>query len=160
MLPSFFFQREDRALSVGYESSRSFQAVAVDFGVAIFFWLLVVYGISNAIAVLKFGQLYIHPWTDKIPVVRHAVRCVACASMWVGALTSWFLFSPASLVWLTVRVAWPVLELPSLPAWKACFVDGAVASAVSYLLWSITEWLVPTPPESVTGNASHLPDAM
>jgi hypothetical protein len=114
--------------------------------VAIIFWFLVVYGFSNAIAVLKFGQLYIHPWTDKIPVVRHAVRCVACASMWVGILASLFLFSPAQLMWITVQATWHVV-LPELPMWKACFVDGAAASAVSYLIWSLTEWLVPTPAE-------------
>jgi hypothetical protein len=98
-------------------------------------WALAVYGLANAVAVLKFGQLYIHPWTDKIPVVRHVAHCCACASFWVALVASWFVFSPAQAAF------------PSLVAWKALWVDGAAASAVSYLLYSVAEHLDPTEPE-------------
>lgn len=124
------------------------------------FWFCAVYGISNAIAVLKFGQYYIHPLADHIPVVRNMVHCVACTSMWIGVLASWIVFSPIQLAWHALQLACPELSLAALPMWKTLFMDGAAASAVSYLLYSFTEWLDPTVNDAPAENSSHLPDSM
>lgn len=125
------------------------------FACGLFF--LAVYAVANAVAVLKFGKLYVHPWSDKIPVFRFAFRCVACASAWIGVFGSWFLFSPTKTVF---DLLGHFILLGDLPLWKAYLVDGAVASAVSYILYSFTEWLDPTVVDAPVENAPHVPDKM
>jgi len=105
------------------------------------FYLFAVYGAANAVAVLNFGVFYIHPWATRIPVVKHVVKCVACCSAWVGVLVSLVFYSPTSLTLVALSI--------QLPQWKTVLVDGAAASAVSYLLYSLTEHLDPMDPASI-----------
>ena len=108
---------------------------------AALFYLLAVYGAANAVAVLNFGKFYIHPWATRIPVVRHIVKCVACSAAWIGVLVSLVFFSPTSLTLTALSF--------HLPQWKTVLVDGAAASAVSYLLYSLTEYWDPVEPASI-----------
>lgn len=108
---------------------------------AALFYLLAVYGAANAVAVLNFGAYYIHPWATRIPVVRHVVKCAACSAGWIGALVSFTFYSPSALALSALAI--------HLPLWKTALVDAAAASAVSYLLYSLTEHWDPVEPASI-----------
>lgn len=108
---------------------------------AALFYLLAVYGAANAVAVLNFGMFYVHPWASRIPVVRHVVKCVACSAGWIGVLVSLVFFSPTMLTLVALSI--------QLPSWKTALIDGAAASAISYVLYSLTEHWDPVEPASI-----------
>lgn len=113
-----------------------------------FLFLLAVYGLANAIAVLKFGQLFFgkgycpkpqescphkdHPkelrkCLGKIPFIGDLFYCPPCLAFWIGMAMSVWVMSP-SAAFLNI-------------AWKAMLVDGLAASASAYLLHVTAEKL-------------------
>lgn len=95
-------------------------------------FIMAVYGLSNAIAVLKFGRYFLGTFGErkflgKVPVLGDLFYCPPCLAFWIGmAGSAWFL-SPAH-EWIPV---W----------WKAMIVDGLMASAAAYLFHVIAERL-------------------
>lgn len=111
-----------------------------------FVFVVAVYGLANAIAVLKIGQFLFgigyckdknctesgHPkegrrLIGKIPYLGDLFYCPPCIAFWVGMAGSALAFSPAS-EWAPV---W----------WKAMIVDGLAASGIAYLLHMTAERL-------------------
>jgi hypothetical protein len=112
-------------------------------------WLLftfAVYGLANAISVLKIGQFIFgigyckdkycvddgHPkegrrLLGKIPYLGDLFYCPPCVAFWVGMGMSWLILSPAS-------------EVVSLK-WQAMVVDGLSASGWVYLIHMTAEKL-------------------
>lgn len=93
-------------------------------------FVMAVYGLANAIAVLKFGQYFLGTWDKrklpgKIPVLGDMLYCPPCLSFWIGMACSYWFFSPAqAFVGL---------------GWKAMVVDGLVACAAAYILHLVAE---------------------
>jgi hypothetical protein len=101
-------------------------------------FILAVYGLSNAIAVLKIGQYFFgigycrerdcpsgkHPkdkrrFLGRIPYLGDLFYCPPCLAFWIGMAGSVYIFSPAAEfvgVW-----------------WKAMIVDGLAACGAVYL---------------------------
>jgi hypothetical protein len=82
-------------------------------------FVFAVYGLANAVAVLKFG-LPIRKVCKPIPVLGLLICCPACLAFWFALGGSWGAFSPARLFvdnW-----------------WKAMVVDGLAASGGVWLL--------------------------
>lgn len=105
-----------------------------------------VYGLANAIAVLKFGRLLFgigyceedgcpspsHPKDKrkilgKIPVIGDVFYCPPCVAFWVGMALSWFFFSMS-------------IEIVGMK-WRAMIVDGLAASGVVYMIHLAAERL-------------------
>jgi hypothetical protein len=87
-------------------------------------FVLAVYGVSNAIAVLKIGKYFLGTWSERktlgrIPYLGDLFYCPPCLAFWFGMAGSVWFMSPAS-DWIAL---W----------WKAMIVDGLVASGVVYL---------------------------
>lgn len=82
-------------------------------------FLMAVYGLSNAVAVLKFGA-WIRTLTAGIPFLGSMIRCPTCLAFWVGMLISWKVMSP-SLPFCAVK-------------WMAVVMDGLAASAFAYIV--------------------------
>jgi hypothetical protein len=98
----------------------------------ILLFLLAVYGLANAIAVLKIGRYFLgtedkRKGPGRLPYFGDLLYCPPCLAFWFGmACSAWFL-SPASLV---------------VPVWwKAMLLDGLAACAVAYLLHVLAERL-------------------
>lgn len=89
-------------------------------------YLLAVYGLSNAIAVLKFGQP-IRKVCKPVPVIGALLCCPACIAFWIGMGISVLFFSPAA----------PLVDV----WWKAMFIDGLASSGVVWLLHVTAERL-------------------
>lgn len=102
-------------------------------------FFLSVYGLSNAIAVLKFGSYFFgrghctdkdcaavdHPKDARrglgnVPYFGDLLYCPPCISFWWGMITSRLFISPASLV--------------CQDRFSATVIDGLAACAVSYIL--------------------------
>ncbi len=88
-------------------------------------FLLAVYGISNAIAVLKIGRFFFgtrekRKFLGRIPKVGDLFYCPPCLAFWIGAALSWWWISPAST--LMAR------------SWKTPILDGLAASAMVYII--------------------------
>lgn len=111
-------------------------------GVGLF--VLAVYGLANALAVLKIGQFLFgvgycdedgcpetaHPkdkrrFLGRIPYLGDLFYCPPCLAFWIGMFASQVLLSPAA----------PFIAI----WWKSMIVDGLVASAVAWLLYTWTE---------------------
>lgn len=95
-------------------------------------FVLVVYGLANAIAVLKIGRYFIGTVTDRkflgrVPYLGDLLYCPPCVAFWIGMAFSWGLLSPAS-DWIAV---W----------WKAMIMDGLAASGAIYLVHVTAERL-------------------
>ena len=95
-------------------------------------FVLAVYGLANAIAVLKFGRYFLGTHSDrkflgKLPFLGDLLYCPPCLAFWLGMAGSAFLISP-SAEWVGI---W----------WKAMIVDGLVASACAYFGHLIAEKL-------------------
>lgn len=105
---------------------------------------LAVYGLANAVAVLKIGRFFFgtgycdedgcpmpgHPldkrrFLGRIPYLGDLFYCPPCIAFWIGMLGSWLVMSPAALYVVT--------------SWKAMIVDGLAVSAVAWLLFTWTE---------------------
>lgn len=102
-------------------------------------FFLSVYGLANAIAVLKVGRYLFgqghcfekdctaldHPLDKRrglgtVPYIGDMLYCPPCLSFWIGLVFSFFILSPASQ-FVYLRGA-------------AALVDGMAACAVSYIL--------------------------
>lgn len=78
-----------------------------------------VYGLANAIAVLKAGAP-IRAACSKVPVLSDFVKCPPCLSFWIGMAVSAWVLSPAAQV--------------CAPGWRSILVDGLAASGIVWLL--------------------------
>jgi uncharacterized protein YbdZ (MbtH family) len=91
---------------------------------ALLVFVTAVYGLANAIAVLKFGRFLFGTWKERkglgrIPYAGDLFYCPPCLAFWIGMAASKWFVSPAGAV---------------VPAgWKAMIADGLVASAFAYL---------------------------
>lgn len=114
------------------------------FGFILF--LLSVYGLANAIAVLKIGQFFFgkgfchekdckeprHPFDKRkflgrIPYIGELFYCPPCLGFWIGMAFSLLVFSPAS-------------EFSPIP-WKSTVTDGLAASGA---IWLFHAWAMRT----------------
>ncbi len=101
---------------------------------ALVVFLMAVYGLANALTVLKFGRYFFGTWKKedrkflgKIPFFGDIFYCPPCISFYIGmAVSIWFL-SPS-------RVMVPIW-------WKAAILDGLAAVAFSYLAHATAEKL-------------------
>jgi len=82
-------------------------------------FIAAVYGLANAIAVLKAGAL-IRKAVAKVPVLSDFVKCPPCLSFWIGMAVSAWVLSPASQV--------------CAPGWRPIVIDGLAASGIVWLL--------------------------
>lgn len=101
-------------------------------------FFLAVYGLANAISILKVGRPIrwlaerVPPWylveKDGVTVRRSfatdLMSCPPCVSFWIGLAASFFIWSPASL--------WA--KMP-----EAAFVDGLACTAITWILHVITD---------------------
>ena len=109
-------------------------------------FVLAVYGLANAVAVLKIGRYFLgtshcrkqecqalqHPletrkFLGRVPYLGDLLYCPPCIGFWVGMAFSVWLFSAAR----------PFVEI----WWKAMIVDGLAASGVAYLVHATAERL-------------------
>lgn len=107
---------------------------------ALVIFLLAVYGLATAVAVLKVGRYFLgtgycgekdcakegHPHekrksVGRIPYFGDLFYCPPCLSFWIGMAVSWWVVSPAVLMGV-------------LRGWKSTVTDGLAACAVSWLL--------------------------
>lgn len=89
-------------------------------------FLLGVYGVSNAVAMLKVGAPV--RWLfRRVPGVRDVVECPVCLSFWLGLAASVWVASPAGGL--------------GLPGWRAPLLDAAAACGFSYVAHTTMEWL-------------------
>lgn len=93
--------------------------------VLLLLFILAVYGLANAIAVLKIGRFFLGTVKDRkfvgrIPYLGDLFYCPPCLAFWIGMLFSWQGLSPTA-------------DLVTL-GWRAILVDGLVASAAAYIL--------------------------
>jgi hypothetical protein len=93
-------------------------------------FVLAVYGLANAIAVLKIGRFFIGTCKERktlgrIPYVGAMFYCPPCLSFWIGMACSHWFFSPAQAFVGS--------------GWKAMVVDGLVACAAVYILHLVAE---------------------
>ncbi len=102
--------------------------------VVLFIYLMSVYGLSNAIAVLKAGKvireplrwlcglagpgIWVYPWR----FLSALVECPACLSFWIGMAMSILVVSPL----LSVQ--------PGANRWAAMVVDGLMACGFSWFV--------------------------
>lgn len=109
-------------------------------------FLLAVYGLANAVAILKVGKplrliasrigpFYLHQTSPNLAEARRSiwqdlVECPACLSFWIGIAASLYAFSPASSVVHDRAVA-------------ATF-DGLAASGSSWIIHVVLEKIMPS----------------
>jgi hypothetical protein len=117
-----------------------------DRGVVLFIFLLAIYGLANAIAVLKIGQYVFgishcrkenctaprHPkefrkFLGRIPYLGDLFYCPPCLAFWFGMAVSRLVVSPFAFV--------------TDSALKATVMDGLLASGVIWILHLIAERL-------------------
>lgn len=110
--------------------------------VSLVVFLLAVYGLANAIAVLKIGRYFLgvghctdancsspgHPhekrkFLGRIPYFGDLLYCPPCLAFWLGMAFSMCVFSPSS-------------EFTGI-LWKSTVVDGLAASGA---IWLIHAW--------------------
>ena len=126
----------------------------VSLALAFVLFLLSVYGLSNAVAVLKFGQFFFgqghcddeacrslrHPrdkrkFLGRIPKLGDLFYCPPCLAFWIGMACSAWILSPAWLVMVSLAPERAVF-------WKAVILDGLTASAVTWLLHALAMRLI------------------
>jgi len=91
---------------------------------------LAVFGVANAVVVLK-TRLVFQALFGKIPILRDLIKCPPCVSFWVGMVTSFFVFSPASSF--------------CHHRWASTLVDGFLAVGAVWLLHLKAERLAADP---------------
>lgn len=106
------------------------------YGLTVF--VLAVWGLANAIGVLKVGKP-IREFLKDTPVLKDLFRCPACLGFWMGMGASWFVFSP-SLSCIS-------REFPD-PRFAAMVADGLVCSGVNWFLYCVCTRLEFVSPES------------
>lgn len=82
-------------------------------------FIFAIYGMANAVAVLKFGTP-IRKAFGNIPVIRDLVKCPPCMAFWLGMLVSAFVLSPAAQI--------------VTPGWRSILLDGLSASGLIWLI--------------------------
>lgn len=95
-------------------------------------FVMAVYGLANAIAVLKIGRYFLgtvseRKFLGKIPYLGDLFYCPPCLAFWIGLFVSSEVFSPAS--------GFAAVKEYSM------VVDGLSASATVYLLHMMAERL-------------------
>ena len=109
-------------------------------------FLLSVFGLASAIAVLKIGRYFLgegyclkdgcsapgHPkehrkGLGKIPYVGDALYCPPCLAFWIGMAFSWWILSPAAAVGVSVK-------------WQAAVMDGLAACAAAWIAHVAVMW--------------------
>lgn len=109
-------------------------------------YVMAIFGLATAIAVLKFGQFFFgighcptkdckaqgHPkelrrFLGRIPYVGDLFYCPPCLAFWFGVGISLAIVSPSRFVIASV--------------WQAAFMDGLLASGAIWLLHLIAERL-------------------
>lgn len=98
--------------------------------VALIVFLLAVYGVANAVAVLK-TRLVFQAIFGKIPILKDLIKCPPCIAFWVGMACSYWLLSPAS----SVCSKW----------WGAILLDGFAALSAVWILHLKTERMAGDP---------------
>jgi hypothetical protein len=107
-------------------------------------YALAVYGLANAIAVLKIGRYFFgqgyckaidcvhenHPHElrrglGRIPYAGDVFYCPPCIAFWIGVAGSKWVLSPAAVL-VDAR-------------WKSILLDGLLASAVTYIAHVVME---------------------
>lgn len=84
-----------------------------------FLFFIAVYGLANAIAVLKTRKIA-EAIFGKVPVMKDLIKCPPCLAFWIGMAFSYFFFSPS-------------LEfMKNVPS--AMVVDGLAASGLTWLI--------------------------
>lgn len=115
-------------------------------GLVLFVFLFSVYGLANAIAVLKIGQYFLgkshcgekdckkdgHPKETRkglgqVPYLGDVFYCPPCLAFWIGMACSKLILSPSALL----------VEA----SWKATLLDGLLASGVIWILHMTAERL-------------------
>lgn len=118
------------------------------FGPALIIFLAAIYGLANAIAVLKIGQFFIgkshcaekgctnpgHPLETRkgigrVPYLGDLFYCPPCLAFWFGMAMSRFVVSPA--------IAGGLVG----PWWQAMAIDGLIASGMIFLMHLTAERL-------------------
>lgn len=97
---------------------------------ALVLFLLAVYGVANAVVVLK-TRLVFQRVAGKIWVLRDLIKCPPCVAFWVGIWFSCFYLSPASSF------------CPQ--RWVAAIVDGFAGLGAVWLLHLRAERLAADP---------------
>lgn len=115
-------------------------------GIVLFIFIMTVYGLANAIAVLKIGRYVFgishcretncsharHPkeyrkFLGRIPYLGDLFYCPPCLAFWFGMAFSLIVVSPSAFV--------------TEVAWKATMMDGLLSSGVVWLLHLTAERL-------------------
>lgn len=119
-------------------------ATTASFLLTAILFFLSVYGLANAISVLKIGRYFIgqshcfekdcialdHPLDKRrglgtVPYLGDLLYCPPCLSFWIGSAVSLLIISPASLV--------------IIRSFSSMLIDGLSACAVSYILHVVME---------------------
>jgi hypothetical protein len=136
---------------VAFPGSRSLQGgmlTAMPFGPTLIIFLFAIYGLANAIAVLKIGQYFIgtshcsekdckkegHPketrkGLGRVPYLGDLLYCPPCLAFWFGMAMSHFVVSPAAAGGLVG------------PWWQGMAIDGLIASGMIWILHLTAERL-------------------
>ena len=101
-------------------------------------FILAIYGLANAIAVLKIGQAVFgthkqRKFLGRIPFMGDLFYCPPCLAFWIGIAFSKWVFSPSK----------PFVDA----SWKSLVVDGLAASGVVWLIHLMASWLGRGDPE-------------
>ena len=102
--------------------------------VALILFLLAVYGVANAVVVLKTRKVF-EALFGKIPILRDLIKCPPCVAFWVGMACSRWILSPAS----SFCPKW----------WTAMLVDGFAAVGAIWLLHLKAERLAEGPAQKL-----------
>jgi hypothetical protein len=101
-------------------------------------WMMMAYGITN---IIVYGSIFNRPRkvinkasnTPGFPLrgffifVSDMIKCVMCASTWIGFFYGIFLYSP-------------VHEILGVTSWVSWFFDGMLASGSVWAINAIIEW--------------------
>lgn len=102
--------------------------------VSLALFLLAVYGVANAVVVLKTRVIFERLF-GKIWILKDLIKCPPCVAFWVGMACSRFMLSPAS----TFCPVW----------WKAMLIDGFAAVGAVWLLHLKAERLSEDPAKAL-----------
>jgi len=99
-------------------------------------FLLAVYGLANAVAVLKIGRYFIgthkaRKGLGRIPYFGDMLYCPPCQAFWYGMAFSKYALSPSR----------EYVVAQGQPLWTSVIMDGLAACAVAYLLHVLAERL-------------------
>lgn len=89
-------------------------------------FIFAVYGLSNALTVLK-TRVILQSTLGRVPIVGKMAYCPACVAFWLGLAASVWVLSPASLA--------------GAQGWTARLLDACMACGVTYILHVLAERL-------------------